>query len=1299
MTRAACEERVARASEAACATVCGVRRGAGAARANGRRWSRAGVAAACALALAGSARAGEGNACDYYMAPGGDGTVEAGGGVETDPFGSLEAAQLALRPGDTLCVKSGTYEFNTFVGAEILVRGNSTHPITIRGERDGPYSDLPKFKFSGGVAIDFRGAEYVNLEGVEVDGGAGEVSLEDVLSFSWWRGKPGPKLGKMCFRLREKSRHIKISRCACHDVSHMGVNIMEAFYATVAYNAFYRIGWYRSTDDFFAIKKTYVPESNENEEDDYRVDIHGNAIWNVESHLYHREEHSAVAKFVSGPTISFDAETDVDARSRVAQNLLAFNGGIELLFKYSPYLFIFKNTVYSDPTDPDACALTDSADASKIILRDNMFFAGSMAEHAINIDVSLSNNATDDDSFRNNFIGGGGRVNEQTAVRIKKLADDVEVFASVESGNFTVLSDVDGINPLEIPGVDDKAMTEMLRVVDNFHAGLIGPSHWRVNHEEFTKKLIATAPSAYTDVSFKQKDRDTASVVFRDPIAGEVFTLELHPEYARKLFETNASPLTSSDDAGYPINKQDAYPAHEQDALEEQDAYPADATNAYPADEEVAYPADEEVAYPANKEAKLGRSGHAREKRKSSKVIRTLSANSGDSVVALGEEETTGYPASGTSDDGTSATGAPASGYPASGYPASGYPASGYPASGYPASGYPASGYPASGYPASGYPTTNRYPASGYPTEGSGSPNKSRYPQGDDVVKQIEEATKDAVMAIKDATDSAAEESTVKQKITDAANDAVEAIEKATESATSKIQEAEKDAVDDAAESLSEAVRDATEAATQQSAQRSGTQHAPPPHQPPPNPPPYPGSIEPPSPPLPPAPPKMDPERGLRRGRIVIPMKDELKDFLMERVEQVDASSMSLDAPDEDVSGIEDLEPECYRPPKACPQVLHLSNYRSEQLMKTVEETSRYRTANQVPSLAASEEQRGRVHEYDPNRANDEDDSPYGPNMDRAFLAALGMKRQAVFKSSEIVAPLAVALVIVAVAVVSERFGKRAQNEERASLLVSSAGTEREVERSRTTRVRRNVITASALAGVFIVATVTSTAPSSSAVIRAKAEVAKLGAKLADCAGKFYIVNLPFSSCAVKGSDIAVGARPFPLEDYIRFEAFVIARLGWGGFWSMKSSGYEVRAAARAHVVEQLKIKKEENITNGLIQYHRQCLRTKTWCLEEGRENACCRDMPVTPVEEKSEDDLAFDSYHSILRNLCGCALLMEKTPIGCGQIDNEGRDMYCDRMRILGLDKGLHPCCGAPNPFRVQECLCLGDTNHLKYT
>ena len=546
----------------------------------------------------------------------------------------------------------------------------------------------------------------------------------------------------------------------------------------------------------------------------------------------------------------------------------------------------------------------------------------------------------------------------------------------------------------------------------------------------------------------------------------------------------------------------------------------------------------------------------------------------------------------------------------------------------------------------------------------------------------------------------------IAEQIEDAVADAVQQIQSATANATEEIEQAETEAVTNVTETAGdEEGSDVDELLADATNDVSPPPPPPPPprRKPPPPPPPYPGTVQPPSPPLPPAPPHVDSEAGLVNGRIVIPVRDTLRDFLLERNEVVNASSMSLDHPDEDVSEIEDLEPECYNRPRGCPAIFHLSNYRAQAVSKVSDDSSTSYSSDRAAFAAyrgerfATEQSRGSVQEFDAQRPVE--DSPYGPNIDRAFFAALGMQKESAFKPNEIIAPMAVLMVIAAAVVASERLTKRGPIEERASLLASTSDVaEREASKLRAMKTRRNAMVASALAGVFFVATATSSTPGAAAVMRAKKEVAQLGSKLADCAGKFYVVNLPFSSCAVKGSEIPVGARPFPLEDFIKFEAFVVARLGWGGFWSMKSSGYEIRSAARAHVIEERRVKNEENVTNGLMDYHRQCLRTKTWCLEEGSENACCRDMPVTAVEQE-EDDMEFNTYDSILRNLCGCALMMDKTPTGCGQIDALGRDLYCDRMRAMGMGDDLPACCDAPNPFRVQECLCKGDENHMAYT
>ena len=1145
--------------------------------------------------------------CDYYMTPEGEGTTigQTDAGTIMNPFGSLEEAQLALKPGQTLCVLSGTYKLDTFIGAEILARGNADAPITIRGYRTSDGADLPKFRFSGGVALDFRGAEYVTVEDIEVDGGASEATTEDVVK-AWWNGEKLAHVGRTCFRIGQKSRHVSIKRNACHDVSEAAVNVVDALYSSIKLNVFYRIGWF-GVGDIAAVKRTYTAAVDEDEEDDYRLDVQGNAIWGVESHLYERTENASYSKFVKTFGVALDAVADEDLRMRFSENVIAFNANVGMKIARSPYVVVSKNTFYSDPT-AGASLLTDSAMTSKLILKDNIFSTSQSADFALDVGASYGTDI-DPDFFRNNIVAGGGAVldGNLTVTRISS-----QLFADAAHGNFTLLPAAEeSINATTVPGVDAAVLKVLARVMKDFNAGTMARSEWVANHKTLTQLIIKTAPSMYTKITSTRKGPEDASVQFTDPVTNEFFTLKLNPAYARDLFERGASPLDGSED---------------------ENAYPLDGP-------------DDENAYPI-------------------------------SVGALGQ----GYPANNTGYPSNS-TGYPSSstGYPSnstgSGYPSNstGYPASGYPAN---STGYPAKGYPANstGYPAKGYPANSN----GYPANSDGYPATRTPAMPESIAEQIEDAVADAVQQIQSATANATEE-----------------IEQAEAEAVTNVTET---AGDEEGSDVDELLADATNDV-------SPPPPPPPPprRKPPPPPPPYPGTVQPPSPPLPPAPPHVDSEAGLVNGRIVIPVRDTLRDFLLERIEVVNASSMSLDHPDEDVSEIEDLEPQCYDPPRGCPAIFHLSNYRAQAVSRVSDDSSTSYSSDRAALAAyrgerfATEQSRGSVQEFDAQRPVE--DSPYGPNIDRAFFAALGMQKESAFKPNEIIAPMAVLMVIAAAVVASERLTKRGPIEERASLLASTSDVaEREASKLRAMKTRRNAMVASALAGVFFVATATSSTPGAAAVMRAKKEVAQLGSKLADCAGKFYVVNLPFSSCAVKGSEIPVGARPFPLEDFIKFEAFVVARLGWGGFWSMKSSGYEIRSAARAHVIEQLRVKNEENVTNGLMDYHRQCLRTKTWCLEEGSENACCRDMPVTAVEQE-EDDLEFNTYDSILRNLCGCALMMDKTPTGCGQIDALGRDLYCDRMRAMGMGDDLPACCDAPNPFRVQECLCKGDENHMAYT
>jgi len=307
----------------------------------------------------------------------------------------------------------------------------------------------------------------------------------------------------------------------------------------------------------------------------------------------------------------------------------------------------------------------------------------------------------------------------------------------------------------------------------------------------------------------------------------------------------------------------------------------------------------------------------------------------------------------------------------------------------------------------------------------------------------------------------------------------------------------------------------------------------------------------------------------------------------------------------------------------------------------------------------------------------------------------LGVKQPHFERFGDFVAPVAIMLAVVAAVVVSNRswMSSRDAGEERASLLAVAEEAEERRDSgkfSSAKKMRRSALAGAAVAGVcLVVASATSTTPSASDMKAARTEVAQLGSKLSSCAGKFYIVGLPETSCSIRASDIPLESRPFPLEDYLKYEAFLTARLSWGAFWQMKKAAFDLRTESKKE------FDAKEGDDDSKIDFNAQCLRTKAWCerSEEGKQSMCCRSMPVSPLEA-ADPTMSYSSYQSVLRNLCACTVKNKDTvPAGCGQISTEGRDMYCDRQRALGVSEDkLNKCCFAPNPFRVQECLCLAD-------
>ena len=104
------------------------------------------------------------NGNTYYVSPDGN---DNNSGSESSPWRSPAYASRKLSPGDTLIIKSGTYEIHTY-GEDIITppSGNSNNWIVIKGE-DGIMPVLKGYD-NLSYAIDLSNSSYIKIENLEI---------------------------------------------------------------------------------------------------------------------------------------------------------------------------------------------------------------------------------------------------------------------------------------------------------------------------------------------------------------------------------------------------------------------------------------------------------------------------------------------------------------------------------------------------------------------------------------------------------------------------------------------------------------------------------------------------------------------------------------------------------------------------------------------------------------------------------------------------------------------------------------------------------------------------------------------------------------------------------------------------------------------------------------------------------------------------------------------------------------------------------------------------------------------------
>jgi Ca2+-binding RTX toxin-like protein len=126
----------------------------------------------------------------YYIAMNGN---NSNAGTADSPFATVEAANARVTAGDTVYFLEGTYKNATYGdgniwkdAADTIIKLNN-----INGAADAPitYAAAPGAKvvlqYDGNGAIVIRGSSYINIEGFEIKGPNGLVTVQDAIEAQW----------------------------------------------------------------------------------------------------------------------------------------------------------------------------------------------------------------------------------------------------------------------------------------------------------------------------------------------------------------------------------------------------------------------------------------------------------------------------------------------------------------------------------------------------------------------------------------------------------------------------------------------------------------------------------------------------------------------------------------------------------------------------------------------------------------------------------------------------------------------------------------------------------------------------------------------------------------------------------------------------------------------------------------------------------------------------------------------------------------------------------------------------------
>lgn len=266
------------------------------------------------------------DAIGIYVAPDGD---DSAAGTATEPLQSILEASKRAEKGDFIYLRGGVY-FNKEYGtsfdtrkqgsmARITTSGTGPKPITLR-----PHGNEYVKLVSDVNALQFKDAQHWIVEGLEFEGTAQSLTLDDAMGL-WWTDSSAKITGRGVST--NGSQHITIRNNVIHDFAGPGVANNGSDMITVENNVIYNTSWW-STGGTHGVSNSYLTTVAGNE-DREGLKMIGNLVFanqsRIVSHVFSKGNVALDIDEGNGLHAQNNSGTYF-GKALVENNLMLFNG-------------------------------------------------------------------------------------------------------------------------------------------------------------------------------------------------------------------------------------------------------------------------------------------------------------------------------------------------------------------------------------------------------------------------------------------------------------------------------------------------------------------------------------------------------------------------------------------------------------------------------------------------------------------------------------------------------------------------------------------------------------------------------------------------------------------------------------------------------------------------------------------------------------------------------------------------------------------------------------------------------------